>query len=963
MKSARQSGSGISRRGLVQSLGVAPFLGVFDATAALAAGLSSEVDLGAIWRRALDQDDAGLTQRWFQRPLPDLLPLPGSLENQGVGNPVTLTTPWTGDVIDRSFFTAPEYGRYRTDGKVKVPFFPQPDSWYRGAAWYQREIEIPDSWRGKRVELFLERPHWETQVWLDDRPVGRSEALHVPHHYDLGVLEPGRRRLTIRVDNRMIVEIGHNGHGVTDHTQGNWNGIAGRIELRATEPVWIDRVDLYPSLAERTLTVRCRLGRIAGAKTLGAAEVVLAGRTTRGTVTWKGAEGACEIVVRPDPADAAAMRTWDEFDPVLHEVTVRLANGEVWRGRFGWRELIATPSGFRMNGRAMMFRGALECSIFPLTGHPATDIDSWRRIMSRAKAYGLNHLRFHSYCPPEAAFDAADEAGVYMQIETVWANQSAGIGSGQPVDDWVYAETDRILAAHGNHPSFVLMSHGNEPGGYGTKEGEARRDAFLGGYVRHYRAQDNRRLWTAGSGWPTLDDNQFHVTPDPRVQGWGEGLKSRINSKPPETRTDYRGFVGKLGAPVISHEIGQWCVYPNLDERRKYTGHLKAKNFDIFADRLRDSGLSGYAPEFLQASGRLQVLCYKEDIESNLRTPGMGGFQLLGLQDFPGQGSALVGVVDPFWDDKGYVTGPDYRRFCAPTVPLARLATRIGQSGSPFTFSIDIAHFGAEPIKDAEVEWSLRAIDGAALAQGVFPSRTIPLGNAPIGLAAAPVLTVEKATAAKLVVGVRQSGRLLAQNDWDLWVYPASAPAGSGRIRRADRIDQSVLDHLAQGGDALIGLPGEKVANYAEHPVKLGFSSIFWNTLWTERQAPTTLGVLCDPQHVALADFPTEAHSNWQWWYLLHRAGALRLDLLPPGVEPIVRIIDDWFTARPLGLVVEVAVGKGRAIICGFAIDDAAAQDPVSRQLVASLERYMQTAAFRPAISVSADQLRRLAAP
>ncbi|GGL09952.1 sugar-binding domain-containing protein [Caulobacter rhizosphaerae] len=962
METSPQPRQRLSRRRLVQSLGIAPFLGLIDVAQAVAGVGGANADLGGSWRRAIDQDDTGLGQRWFARALADRLPLPGSLEQRGVGNPVRLTTPWTGDINDRSFFNAPDYARYRAADDFKVPFFLQPDSWYRGPAWYQRDIDIPASWRGKRVELFLERPHWETQVWLDDRLVGRSDALHVPHRHDLGIVEPGRRRLTIRVDNRMIVEIGHNGHGVTDHTQGNWNGIAGRIELRATEPVWIERVDLHPALAERTLTVRGTLRRIAGAPPLGAAEVVFAGRSTRGTVTWTGGQGAFEVAIRP--SDAAAMRTWDEFNPVLHEVTVRLAKGEAWKGRFGWRELAATPSGFTLNDRPVMFRGALECAIFPLTGHPATDIGSWRRIMRRVKDYGLNHLRFHSYCPPEAAFDAADEAGVYVQVETVWANQSSRIGSGLPVDQWVYAETDRILAAHGNHPSFMLMTHGNEPGGGKTKEGEAKRDAFLGAYVRHYRGLDARRLWTSGAGWPLIEDNQFHLTPTPRVQNWGEGLKSRINSKPPETQTDYRDFIGQYRVPVISHEIGQWCVYPNLEERRKYTGYLKAKNFDIFADRLRDSGLAGQAPEFLHASGRLQVLCYKEDIESALRTHGMGGFQLLGLQDFPGQGTALVGVVDPFWDDKGYVTGQEYQRFCAPTVPLARMPARVLQSGQPFPFAVDIAHFGAAPIENADIEWRVQAADGAELAQGVFPSRTVALGNAPIGLSAAPVLTAPRATTAKLIVGVRRGGRVLAQNDWDLWVYPAAVPReAGGRVRRADRIDQALLDHLAQGGDALIGLPGAKVANYAERPVQLGFSSIFWNTLWTQGQAPTTLGVLCDPAHPALADFPTETHSNWQWWYLMHRAGALRLDLLPPGVEPIVRVIDDWFTARPLGLVIEVSVGKGRAIVCGFALDGAEAQDPVSRQLVASLERYMQGEAFRPAARVSADQLRRLAAP
>lgn len=968
----------VSRRRLVQSIGIAPLFGLFDLPAAsaeaLAAGAAEKnADLAAAWRIALDPTDEGIAKLWPTSPLSATMALPGSLEQNRNGHPVSTQTPFTGDINDRSWFTAPEYLRYREGNDVKVPFILQPDTWYRGAVWFQRDIEIPADWSGKRIELFLERPHWETQVWIDGRALGRCDALHLPHIYDLGTLKPGQHRLAIRVDNRMIVEIGHNGHGVTDHTQGNWNGIAGRIELRAIERAWIDQIDLYPDFASRKLTIRGKLGRLKEARPPRTVDITVFGKTVRQAVTWSNApksalHGEFEVVVSPDAADAASRAAWDEFNPVLHNVAVKLGNGAQWAGHFGWRELVATPKGFLINGRPAMFRGALECAIFPLTGHPPTDIESWRHVMRRAKDYGLNHLRFHSYCPPEAAFDAADEAGIYIQIETVWANQSAKIGSGLPVDQWVYAETDRILAAYGNRPSFMLMTHGNEPGGGGTPEGEAKRDEFLGAYVRHYRAKDPRRLWTSGSGWPTIGSNQYHVTPTPRIQNWGEELKSRINAKPPETLTDYRDFIGQYPVPVISHEIGQWCVYPNLAERAKYTGYLKAKNFDIFADRLEDSGLLDRAPEFLQASGRLQVLCYKEDIESALRTHGMGGFQLLGLQDFPGQGTALVGVVDPFWDEKPYISAEEYRRFCAPTVPLARLASRVVRSGDPFPLTIDVAHFGAAAITDARIEWRIEAGDGAVMVRGAFAPMTLPLGNAPLGLSASPVLTTERATAARLVVTIIDAGGQIAQNDWDLWVYPAAkAPAQPAKrtkadnlVRRTDRIDAPLLEYVANGGTALIGLPPERIAKHETNPVKLGFSSIFWNTLWTQRQAPTTLGILCDPHHPALAAFPSDAHSNWQWWYLIHRAGALRMDVLPKGVEPIVRVIDDWFTARSLALMVEVKLGKGKAIVCGFSLDGAAAEDPVSRQLISSLENYMHSPSFNPATAVSAAQLAKL---
>jgi beta-galactosidase/beta-glucuronidase len=217
-----------------------------------------------------------------------------------------------------------------------------------------------------------------------------------------------------------------------------------------------------------------------------------------------------------------------------------------------------------LNGRPLFIRGTLECAIFPRTGHPSTDPAEWRRILRVARDRGLNLLRFHSWCPPEAAFIAADELGFYLQVETCWPNQSTTLGDGKPVDTWVWEETERILKAYGNHPSFLFMAHGNEPGGRNAA-------AYLRRYVAHFKETDPRRLWTSGSGWPQIPENQFHVTPDPRIQAWGAGLHSRINARPPETVTDYRDYIRQRSVPVISHEIGQWCAYPqNLSHRLRY---------------------------------------------------------------------------------------------------------------------------------------------------------------------------------------------------------------------------------------------------------------------------------------------------------------------------------------------------------------------------------------------------------
>ena len=944
------------------------------------AGTDNSISLAGRWRFELDRTDAGIQERWFERVLPDKIHLPGSLPAQGIGDDITTNTPWVGGVKQSPWFTAPEYAKYRQPGNVKVPFWLQPDKYYKGVAWYQRDIEIPKNWSGKRVVLSLERAHWVTSVWVDGRFIGTNDSLSTPHEYDLGPLAPGKHALSIRVDNRMIIDIGENSHAMSDHTQGDWNGIVGKIELRATPLVWLGDVQVYPDVEKKSALVKVRVGNETGKAGHGMIELAVRGRKARGAgvenkvpVSWDADGGAAEVEVPLGP-DA---ELWDEFHPALYQLTATLVSDgallDTQHVAFGLRGISTDGTQFLINGRKTFFRGTLECCIFPRTGHPPTDLASWTRVIRIAKAHGLNLIRFHSYCPPEAAFEAGDELGFYFQVETCWANQSTTIGDGNPVDEWVYRETDRILKYYGNHPSFVLMPYGNEPGGKEPKRGKngsydyhAAFNDYFAKYVTHYKALDPRRLWTSASGWPQIPENQFDVTPDPRIQAWGAGLKSRINAKPPETTTDYRDYIQQRNVPVISHEIGQWCVYPNFAEIPKYTGYLKPKNFEIFRDTLAANHMSDEAHQFLLASGKLQALCYKEDIESALRTPGMGGFELLDLHDFPGQGTALIGVLDPFWDDKGYITAEEYRRFCNSTVPLARMSKRVFTTQENLHADIEVANFGPAALEDANTSWLLVDDRGKVFAHGELPTKTPPvdngimLGSVDVDLKGAPAPAKYK-----LIVRIEQGAKRHGdrrdacptfENDWDVWVYPAQLPAEPSDILVTAKFDDAAQRCLATGGKVLLTVPGSEVRNYDHDPVKLGFSSIFWNTAWTSRQAPTTLGILCDPKNPALAEFPTEFCSNWQWWYLIHRAGALRLDLLPQGVKPIVRVIDDWVTAHPLGLVIEGKVGTGKIVVCGFDLTSGA-DDPVSRQMRVSLLDYMKSKAFAPRSELTAEQI------
>lgn len=932
----------------------------------LADAPETAIPLAGRWRFALDRGDVGRQERWEQRALTGTFRLPGSLPQRGIGDPITVATSWTGGIVDRSWFESPEFAPYRVAGQVKVPFWLQPTSYYAGVAWFQRQITIPEDWRGRRVVLFLERCHWETRAWVDGEERGVEVSLGTPHQHVLGPLSPGQHRLTLRVDNRRIVDVGQDSHSISDHTQGNWNGIVGRLELRSTPAVWIDDLQTFPRIADAAVIVRGQLGNASGLAGRGRLRLTVhplgTSRRSRAAteierevdVAWSPQGGAFEVMV-PLGADA---RRWDEFEPARYELLAELREPQHRVGtRFGLVEFGTRGTQFTVNGRPTYLRGTLECSIFPRTGHPPVELAEWRRILGVLKAHGLNHLRFHSHCPPEAAFEAADEAGVYLHIEaSSWANASTTLGDGKPVDQFVYDETERILRHYGNHPSFVLMPYGNEPGG-------PRHAAFLARWVNHFRERDPRRLWTSGAGWPQLPENQWHSSPDPRIQGWGQGLQSRINAAPPETTTDYRAYIGARSVPVVSHEIGQWCVYPNFREMTKYTGYLKPRNFEIFRDRLEAQGMLDQAPAFLFASGKLQALCYKEEIESALRTPGMGGFQLLDLHDFPGQGTALVGVLDPFWEEKGYIRPAEFARFCGPVVPLARLSRRVFETSDSFTANLELANYGADEVCGVVPQWSLRGANGRRVGGGELPVAHVAPGTlAALGEVHLPLagFTAPAHYEFVLRVGARE-------NSWDVWVYPPAAEVATevpAAVRQVRELDEATEKFLNAGGTVWLALDPRRVRpDPVRGPVALGFSSIFWNTAWTRGQAPHTLGILCDPHHPLLAAFPTEGFSNWQWWYLEHQAAAMILDGLPKTLRPEVQVIDDWFSARKLGLVFEARVGAGRLLVTSIDLNTDLEHDAVRRQFRASAVRYLQSRPFRPPAQVTPAMIRGLYTP
>ena len=313
---------------------------------------------------------------------------------------------------DMAWYKLPQYAAYTKPGHVEVPYLSQPVKHYLGVAWYQRDIEIPEAWRGKRLGLMLERTRWQTTVYLDEKEIGKCHSLVAPHDYDLGMPAPGKHRLSIRIDNSMQPPpYRFDGHSVSDAEGGTWNGIVGRIELAATSPVWIEDAQVFPNVADKTARIKVRIGNATGNAGAG----TLAVGTTTAPATWDATGGDATIDVALPNATP-----WSEFTPVLQHLTVKLSGPSADDRRdltFGLREIKVDGKHILLNGELFNLRGTHDGGGFPLTGYPATDVATWKRIVSTCKEWGLNGIRFHSWCPPEAAFTAGDELGFYFQPE------------------------------------------------------------------------------------------------------------------------------------------------------------------------------------------------------------------------------------------------------------------------------------------------------------------------------------------------------------------------------------------------------------------------------------------------------------------------------------------------------------------------------------------------------------------
>ncbi|MBX7171029.1 MAG: discoidin domain-containing protein [Pyrinomonadaceae bacterium] len=929
---------------------------------------STNINLSGTWQFALDKEDKGITEKWFDQNLTDKIQLPGILQSQGFGNEISKDTPWVLSLYDKNWSLREDYKAYTNPGKVKVPFLSQPPKHYLGAAWYQKDIEIPANWQNKRVVLFLERPKWESTVWIDGKKIGSNLSLVAPHEYDLSVLPTGKHRITIRVDNRMLMNYRPDAHSVSDSLGMSWNGIVGKIELRATSQVWIEDAQIYPNFQDKTATLKIKIGNADNQGFLG---IIKTSNFTSSPLDIAEKGSSYEFKLKYPNA-----KTWDEFQPNLIKEKIRLYEfapdepsfDDSKEISFGFAQISTDKNEFKLNGRTIYLRGTHHGGDFPLTGYPPTDVEYWRKIFKINKNWGINHIRFHSFCPPEAAFQAADEIGIYLQPEPAMWNT---VSPGTPMEEMLYKETEAMIKAYGNHPSYLMLSPSNEPKGNWKESFDK--------WMAVYRVKDPRRIYDNGTGHtePSVPDLE---------KGTDFLVMQRIGQKMLRGNTawfgkDYGKSLEGIEIPVASHELGQWIAYPDFNVIKKFTGYMRPGNYEIFRDSLAKKGMLARNKDFAYASGKFQLNCYKEEIEANLRTPKMYGFQLLDLHDYLGQGTALVGILDAFWEEKGYATAKEFRRFNSETVSLARLYKRTFKSDEKFEVEVETAHFGEKPLENVVPYWKIVDVKGNTVANGEFPAKTINISkNIALGKVVVDLSKVypriktmserrrngiieivmkvppESPHQLKLIVGIKNTE---FENDWNFWVYPAKVEETESKSIVITHSWDEAEAKLKQGAKVLY-MPRKADLDWTSPP--LDTVPVFWNRLMNPAWS-RMLGMWIDKKHPALAEFPTEEFNDWQWTELIKGARAINLDKLPKNLQPIVQPVDDWNRNYKLGMIFEAKVGKGKLMVSSADLENDLDNRIVARSLRKSILDYMLSAKFNPQVSITPANFREILFP
>lgn len=875
--------------------------------------------------------------------------LPGTLDENGIGFPDAGNAPVH---PDGSLGGAAEKAQ---DVPIATRFTRK--FTYEGAARLSRTANLRTT-GGKRHFFEAERARC-LRLFLDgaELPPYEEPTLSTPHIFEAKNLSCGEHELTFLSDNS-YPGLPHDdivySSAATDETQTNWNGLLGYVRLREEEPVFLSRLRVYPQ--GETLTVKAELdAAVPYEETLTLVSDALGAKAERHI---RMEAGRTEFVFEHLPL-AAGAPLWDEEEGNLCTLTASLSGFGEKTVSFGVRTFENAGGRLALNGRPIFLRSEANCAVFPETGYPPMTEEEWLGVLRVYRSYGVNCVRFHSHCPPEAAFVAADRMGMLLQPElSHWNPRDAFLS--EESFSYYRAELRQILLTLANHPSFVMLTFGNEL--HTNEEGHRRMDELLDlahtlDPTRLCARSSNEHYGAIGCGEKGgfyTSQKYFELDLRAAFAGFPEvpgGIQGYLNHQYPNAKTDYspalRAMRRDYGKPVFSFEVGQYEVLPDFRELEKFHGVTDPANYRLIRDRVRERGFDSDWQRRVEATGELSRLCYREEIEAAMRTKEMSGISLLGLQDFPGQGTALVGMLDSHLAPKPYpfARPQDFRSFFRSQLPLVKLERYTYETGETLTAQVEIANYGKEPVSGI---LSYELAGGGHTVSGTAGEAFCPCGaNTYAGTLSIPLHGWEKASALRLTVWVGE-----VRTSYPVWVYPHVSPACPQSVHETKRLDETALRVLQSGGCVYLSPDSTKEA--LPRSIQAQFSTDFWS-VGTFTAQEGGMGQLIDESHPIFESFPTSFHTDWQWWPM----AVQRAVILPRRMRCIVEELDSYAFLRPMAQLLECRCGGGRLLFSSLGLHQLQ-QYPEARALQSSIYRYLASPAFAPRQELTDEEIREM---
>lgn len=934
--------------------------------------------------------------------------LPGTLDENGIGHRDVGANQWHPDAV-----LGNEAGEIDKDAPIATRFTRRHT--YEGEARISRKITVPD-YGTDRLFVLAERAR-ALRLLVDGEAcaVFRQGTLSTPYIFELTGAAPGEHEFTFLSDNSypgMPKAAICYSSAATDETQTNWNGILGECSMYTRPQNFIDSLRVYPRAVKKeeknkaggyVLDVCVELAPGAkkvykDAKIILQSEALAAGeledtQTLTEIISYSGeglAEAGTDKEENPKTMEIwfrdlplrENVKLWDEDEGNLYEMAVTLDNGmsaedkggstAECRTRFGIRSFGDNGSGrLALNGRAIFLRGEANCAEYPETGHPPMTIPEWKEMLLKYRSYGINFVRFHSHCEPEAAFAAADELGMLLQPELSHWDPKDAFGTEESYR-YYRAELVDLLKTYANHPSFVMLTLGNEL--QAQDEGRERMREL----VRTAKRMDPTRLYANGSNAfygeegcdPESDFYTSQSCKDVVIRGTFSGMRGYLNENYPSADRTYDEAMAEIRKeyqkPVFSFEVGQFEVLPDFEELESFHGISDPVNLKLIKKRVEERGLLPTWEKYVEATGELSRLAYREEIEAAMRTRELSGISLLGLQDFPGQGTALVGMMNSHLEPKPYdFARPErFREFFQECRILVKLPHYTYEAGERLIAEVEAANFGKRNIEGVFC-WTLAGKKSVSengncepaeikskntvIATGEDTEITIcrPGSYTEVGSLDIPLDFVEKNTALTLKVRIGDS-----ISAYPIWVYRKTTPVCPENVYETRAFDVKTREILQNGGRVYLSPDADKES--LPNSIKTQFTTDFWS-VGTFADQEGGMGQLIDTEHPIFKEFPTDFHTDWQWWIMATK----RAVILPHPMKTIITEMDSYAFLRPMAQMIEFRCLKGKVLLSTMELHKSQ-QYPEVRALQASIYTYLSGENFEPAEEITEEELSML---